>query len=172
MPRQAPPSVSLTPWRTVAAAGLGGLAFGWALFFGLDRLSLPLPVPPWLGAGAVTVVAAVIGWTARRTRRTVRRHEPIAPTAAVAQLALGKTALLGGAALAGAYLGVALHSSSFLDAELPRARAIGATASAVASVLLAIAGRRLERACEVPPAPPDEPSATPDDETGDSLDEG
>ncbi|MGC3954572.1 MAG: DUF3180 family protein, partial [Propionicimonas sp.] len=133
MPQQAPPSVSLTTWRTVAVAGFGGLAFGWALYFGLDRLSLPLPVPPWLGAGAITVVAALVGWTARRTRRTIRRHEPIAPTAGLALLALGKTALLGGAALAGGYLGVALHSASFLQADLPRARAIGALASVVAS---------------------------------------
>lgn len=167
MPPQAPPSVSLTAWRTVALVALGGVAGGWVLYFGLDRLSLPLPVPPLLGAGVVAVLAVVVGWLAYLTRRAIRRHEPIAPTSAMARLALGKTALLGGAALAGAYAGVALHATSFLEAELPRARAIGALWSLAACVVLAIAGRRLERACELPPPPPDKPDATPNDHTED-----
>lgn len=168
MPPQTPPSVSLTAWRTVAVVALGGAALGWALYFGLDRLSLPLPVPPLLGAGAIAVVAALVGWQAYRTRRTIRRREPMAPTAAVARLALGKTALLAGAALAGGYAGVALHAVSFLEAELPRARATGAAVSLLTSVILAFTGRRLERACEIPPPPPDGGSATPGDHTDDS----
>lgn len=172
MPPQTPPSVSLTPWRTVAVVTLGGGALGWALYFGLDRLSLPLPVPPLLGAGAIGVVAVIVGWQAYVTRRTLRRHEPMAPTAAVARLALGKTALLAGATLAGGYAGVVLYAASFLEAELPRARAVGAAFSVLAGVILAIAGRRLERACEIPPPPPDTPSATPDDHTEDSDETG
>lgn len=172
MPPQAPPSVSLTSWRTVAVVALGGAALGWALYFGLDRLSLPLPVPPLLGAGAITVVAAVVAWQAYVTRRTIRRHEPMPPTVAVARLALGKTALLAGAALAGGYAGVALHAMTFLEAELPRARAIGAAATLLASIILGFAGRRLERACEIPPPPPDGGSATPGDHTGDSDEAG
>ena len=168
MPAQTPPTVSLTAWRTVAVVALGGAALGWALFFGLDRLSLPLPVPPLLGAGAITVVAVVVGWQAYLTRRTIRRREPMTPTAGVARLALGKTALLAGAALAGGYAGVALHTLTFLQAELPRVRAVGATATLLASLVLAFAGRRLERACEIPPQPPDEGSATPGDQAGDS----
>lgn len=172
MPSQTPPSVSLTTWRTVAVTTLGGAALGWALYFGLDRLSLPLPVPPLLGAGGIAVVAAVVAWQAYLTRRTIRRGEPMTPTAAVARLALGKTALLAGAALAGGYAGVALHAAAFLEADLPRARALGAALTLVASIGLAVAGRRLERACEIPPPPPDGGSATPDDYTGDSDEPG
>lgn len=173
MPSQTPPSVSLTAWRTVAIVTLGGAAAGWALYFGLDRLSLPLPVPPLLGAGAIAVVALIVGWQAYLTWRTIRRRRAaMLPTAAVARLALGKTALLAGAALAGGYAGVALHSISFLEAELPRSRAVGAVASVVSSIALAAAGRWLERACEIPSPPPDEPPATPDDEAGDSEDAG
>lgn len=169
MSSQTPPTVSLTAWRTVAVVAVGGVAFGWALLFGLDRLSLPLPVPPLLGAAAMAVVAALVGWQAYLTWRTVhRRQEPMAPTAAVARLALGKTALLAGAALAGCYAGIALHAVSFLDADLPRARAIGAIASSVACLALAVAGRRLERACEVPPPPPEDPPATPGSQTDES----
>ncbi len=167
-----PPTVSLTAWRTVAVVALGGLAGGWALYFALDRLILPLPVPPLLGAGALAVVAALVGWQAYRTRRTIRRHEAMTPTAAVARLALGKSALLAGAALAGGYAGVALHSAWFLDAQLPRDRAIGAAVTALAAVILALAGRRLERACEIPPPPPEDPAATPGDHTGESGEPG
>lgn len=172
MPPQTPPSVTLTAWRTVGLLALSGAALGWVLYFGLDRLSQPLPVPPLLGAGAIVVVAALVAWQAYLTRRTIRRREPMAPTVAVARLALGKTALLAGAALAGGYTGVALHAMTFLEAELPRARAIGAAATLLASVILAFAGRRLERACEIPPPPPDEGSATPGDYTGDSGEAG
>ena len=172
MSPQTPPSVSLTAWRTVAVVALGGAALGWALYFGLDRLSLSLPVPPLLGAGAIAVVAAIVAWQAYLTRRTIRRHEPMPAMVAVARLAFGKTALLAGAALAGGYAGVTLHSLTFLEAELPRARAIGAGVTLLASVVLAFAGRRLERACEIPPPPPDEGSATPGDRAGDSDDPG
>ncbi len=171
MPSQ-PPTVSLTTWRTVAVVALGGLAVGWALYFALDRLTLPLPVPPLLGAGAITLVAVLVGWQAYRTRRTVRRREPMAPTAAVARLALGKSALLAGSALAGGYAGVALHAAGFLEAQLPRERAFGAAVTAVTAVILAVAGRRLERACEIPPPPPDDPAATPGDHPADSEDAG
>ena len=167
-----PPTVSLTTWRTVAAVALGGFALGWALYFSLDRLSLALPVPPLLGAGAIAVVAALVGWQARRTRRTIRRREPMAPTAAVARIALGKSALLAGAALAGGYAGVALHAAGFLEAQLPRERAIGAAVTALAAVILAVAGRRLERACELPPPSPDDPAATPGGHTGESDEAG
>ncbi len=172
MPPQTPSKVSLTSWRTVALVALGGAALGWALYFGLDRLSLPLPVPPLLGAGAIAVVAALVAWQAQLTRRAIRRGEPMAPSVAVARLALGKTALLAGAALAGGYAGVALHAVSFLEAELPRARAFGAATTLLASVILAFTGRRLERACEIPPPPPEEGSATPSDHTRDSDEPG
>lgn len=172
MPPQAPPSVSLTAWRTVAAVAVGAAAAGWTLYFALDRLNLPLPVPPLLAAGVIIVVAAVIGWLARLTRQTIRRREPLAPTAAVARLALGKSALLAGAALAGGYAGVALYAIPFLGAELPRSRALGAAASMLASIIVAVAGRCLERACEIPPSTPDEDSATPSDHTSESGDAG
>lgn len=159
------PSVGLTAWRSVGLAALVGAAATGALYFVLDRLSLPLPVPPLLGAGVIAIVAGIVGWQSYLTWRAIhRRRRPVQPRTAVALLALGKTALLAGAALAGGYAAIALHALTFLEAELPRARAIGAAWSLVASVGLAVAGRRLERACELPPEDPD---ATPDPEPDD-----
>lgn len=172
MPSSAPPSVSLIAWRTVGAVALGGAAAGWTLYFALDRANLPLPVPPVLAAGVILVVAAVVGWLARLTRQAIRRRDPLAPTGAVARLALGKSALLAGAALAGGYTGIVLYALPFLAAELPRTRALGAAASVLASIIVAVAGRRLERACEIPPPPPEEDSATPGGQTPESRDAG
>ena len=156
------PTVQPTGWRATALAALVGGAVGFGLFFALDRLHLALPVPPLLAAGALAVVALVVGWQAWSTRKTLhRRHETLQPTAAVALLALGKTALIAGAALAGAYAGIAVHTLPHLEAQLPRERIVGALASMLASIGLAIAGRMLERACEIPNPPPDDQTATP-----------
>jgi hypothetical protein len=167
------PSVRLTSWRTIGLAVLTGAAIGWGLFFGLDRLALPLPIPPLLGAGAIAVLAAIVGWQARQTHRTIqRRHEPVEPRTAVALLALGKTALIAGAALAGSYAAVVLFSLPNVEAESPQARVVGAGASLLACVGLAIAGRMLERACEIPNPPPDDQSATPEEDPGEPLTRG
>lgn len=156
------PSVRPTGWGTIGLAVVVGLAVAWGAFFGLDRLALPLPVPPLVGAAAIALIAAIVGWQARQTHRLIhRRHEPVPPNRAVALLALGKTALIGGAALAGAYAAVVVYSLPRLDAALPQARVIGAGASLLACIGLAIAGRMLERACEIPNPPRDDQSATP-----------
>ena len=167
------PTVRPTSWRTVALAVLTGAAVGWGLFFALDRLQQPLPVPPLFAAGTLAVVAALVGWQAYLTHGTLhRRHEPLAPTAGVALLALGKTALLAGAALAGAYAAIALHTVPNLDADLPRERIVGALASLIAAIGLGIAGRMLERACEIPNPPPDDQSATPTEDPGEDEERG
>lgn len=170
MPESPPsPSVRLTSWRTIALACLVGAAVGWGSFFALDRLSLPLPIPPLIAAGGIALVALIVGWQAFVTYRTVhRRHLLVQPTTGVALLALGKTALIAGAALAGGYAGIAIHALPNADAELPRERVIGAVASFVASIGLAIAGRLLERACEIPEPPPDDQSATPGEDPSES----
>ncbi len=165
------PTVRPTSWRSIALAALVGAAVGFGLFFGLDRLQQPLPVPPLIAAGSLAVLAAVVGWQARVTRITLhRRHETLTPTAGVALLALGKTALLAGAGLAGAYAAIAVHTLPQLEAALPRERIVGALASMLAALGLAVAGRLLERACEIPNPPPDDQSATPgEDPSEDEL---
>lgn len=162
------PTVRLTTWRTIALAVLVGAVVAWALFFGLDRLQQALPVPPVIAAGTLVVVAVGVGWQARLTHRTLHRGEGrLPPTTAVALLALGKTALIAGAVLAGGYAAIAIHALPNLDAQLPRDRIVGALASLVAAIGLAVAGRMLERACEIPNPPPEDQSATPTEDPGD-----
>ena len=106
-----------------------------------------------------------MGWQAWSTHVTLyRRHDQLQSSVAVALLALGKTGLIAGAALAGAYAGIAIHTVPHLDAQLPKERIVGALASMLAAIGLAIAGRMLERACEIPNPPPDDQSATPDED--------
>ncbi|MDQ7993204.1 MAG: DUF3180 domain-containing protein [Propionicimonas sp.] len=167
------PTVRLTSWRTIALSALVGAVVGWGVFFALDRLSLALPIPPLAGAGAIAVIAAVVGWQARQTRRAIhRRHERVQPNLAVALLALGKTAVIAGAALAGTYAAIVLYSLPHLDAESPRARVVGAGVSLLACVGLAVAGRMLERACEIPNPPPEDQSATPGEDPGEPRTRG
>lgn len=162
------PTVRLTTWRTIALAVLVGGVATWGLFFGLDRLQQALPVPPVIAAGTLAVVAAAVGWQAYLTHRTLhRRAGRLPPTTAVALLALGKTALIAGGVLAGGYAAIAIHALPNLDAQLPRERIVGALASLVAAIALAVAGRMLERACEIPNPPPEDQSATPTEDAED-----
>ena len=159
------PTVRPTGWRAIALAVLAGAAVGFGLFFALDRLHQPLPIPPLLAAGTLAVLAAAVGWQAWTTHVALhRRHEQLQPRVAVALLAMGKSGLIAGAALAGAYAGIAIHTVPHLDAQLPQERIIGALASLLACIGLAVAGRMLERACEIPNPPPDDQSATPDED--------
>ena len=59
--------------------------------------------------------------------------------------------MIGGTALAAGYATVAMRALPYLDAALPRERALVATAVALLSAVLAVAGWALERACRLPP---------------------
>lgn len=157
------PSIRPTPWRTVVLAGLIGALLGYALFAGLEAFGLEremrLPVAAVI---TIAVVALVVGWLAYLTYRTIHvRHRVMPPQQAVLLLALGKTVLLAGAALVGGYAAVAVHALPRFDAAFPRERVVAAGLAVVASLGLAIAGRMLERACQVPKQPPDDKGATP-----------
>lgn len=168
------PSVQLTSWRTVILAGLIGALFGYALFAGLEVFGLEhemrLPVAAVI---TIAVVAVVVGWLAYLTYRTIHvRRRTMAGQQAVLLLALGKTTLLAGAALVGGYAAIGLQALPRLDAAFPRERAVAAGLAVVASIVLAVAGRLLERACQVPREPPDDKGATPGELPDDNDTEG
>jgi hypothetical protein len=158
------PTVRPLPGRTVVLAVVGGAAVTWGVFTLLERFGWPLPPAPLLGAVAIGLLAAVTGWLAVRTHRAVQRQRvPVAPPRA---LALARTAALGGAALAGAYAAIAVHSLAHLAADLPRARLLGSALALLASLGLLAAGVALERACRIPDPPDDTDDATPGEEPG------
>ncbi|WP_157974018.1 DUF3180 domain-containing protein [Desertihabitans aurantiacus] len=131
-----------------AALGvLGALALA-ALFRALEATP---PMVPWLSPVALFVLVAFVGWLARSVHvRVQKRRERVEPSRAVAWLALGKAAALGGAVVAGGYLGYALSFITRLDAAAPRERVVFSAWSVVAGIALTVAGLALERACRVP----------------------
>lgn len=105
-----------------------------------------------LAAAVVAVLAVATALAARWTHRVVHvKREPIEPQRAVGLLLAGKAAMIGGTALAAGYATVAMRALPYLDAALPRERALVATAVALLSAVLAVAGWALERACQLPP---------------------
>ena len=68
----------------------------------------------------------------------------------VAFLVLGKASALGGALVAGGYLGYALSFVGRFDADGPRERVIRSLVAVVGGAALMAAGLLLERACKVP----------------------
>ncbi|MFT4297431.1 MAG: DUF3180 domain-containing protein [Micropruina sp.] len=153
------PSVQPTGRTALTVAGVVGAGLAWIALSGVENVGLPTPPVPLLTAVVLAVLAVAAWLAARWMHRTVQlRHQVVEPARAIAMLLAGKAALLGGTALAAGYAVVALRALPNLDAALPRERVLAAGASALLSVVLAFAGRALERACQVPPSDPDDES--------------
>lgn len=158
-----PPTGSVAPtgWQAIGVALVAGAGVGWSLFTALDAFGAPLPQLPLAITLLIAVLAALIGGQAAVTHRALQvRREVMPARRAVALLVLGKSALLTGAGLAGAYIAIAAYSWSRQDAALPRERVISSGVAVVASIALAAAGAFLERSCRIP-GPPDEDATPP-----------
>lgn len=144
-------TVGLTPWRTLVVAAVVGALAGWLVVVVANAFDALPPRVPWSAPIGLAVFAALVAALAHSTHQRLQvRRERMEPQRAVAFLVLGKTSALAGAAVAGGYLGFALMFLTRLDAETPRDRVIRAGVAVLASVVLAVAGLRLERACKVP----------------------
>lgn len=143
--------VTSTPRRALAVAALfGGLA-GWLLAVTTQALDLVPPSIPWSAPVGLFVVAALVGAIAWSTHQQIQvRRERMEPQRAVAFLVLGKASALGGALVAGGYLGYAIVFVTRFEAEGPRERVVRALVSIVGGLALGVAGLLLERACRVP----------------------
>ena len=108
------------------------------------------------------LIAVAALYLAVRTRRTLS-EDPAAldPRQAVIRLLLGKTSLLAGAFLAGGYVALVLLAVPALPAPLAIERLVHGGIAAIAGVLCAVAGRRLENACRIPPPSGDSDANTP-----------
>lgn len=151
-------------WLPLVISCAGAAALTWTGYAVGDVLGWSLPSVPLVAAALLGGVAVVIGWLAHLTRGQVAAAV-LAPERAVARLALARAAMVGGAALAGGYLGIGIHAIPRLVAPAPQERAWGALAGLIAAVGLAWAGASLEKACRVPD-PPENDAATPKDDPG------
>ena len=143
--------VTSTPRRALVVAALfGGLA-GWLLAVTTGALDVVPPSIPWTAPVGLFVVAALVGALARSTHQQIQvRRERMEPQRAVAFLVLGKASALGGALVAGGYLGYALSFVGSFQAEGPRERVVRSLVAVAGGVGLGVAGLLLERACRVP----------------------
>lgn len=116
-----------------------------------NALDLVAPIVPWTAPLALVLITALVGVLAYTTRQRIQiRHERMEPQRAVAFLVLGKASALGGALVAGAYLGFALNFVGRMDAAGPRDRVIRSAVAVGVGIVLCVAGLLLERACKVP----------------------
>ncbi len=146
-----------TPPAVLAVWAIGGLVVGWLVHPLSDRWGTP-PIVTWAQPGGLALVAAILGYTAWATWRTVHvRRERLDPSQAVNRLVLARACALVGALVGGAYLGYAL---SWLgsSAELAERRATGSGAAVLACVGVVVAALLLERACRVPTDGDQEPT--------------
>jgi MFS family permease len=143
--------VTSTPRRALVVAALfGGLA-GWLLAVTTEALNVVPPSIPWSAPIGLFVVGALVGAIAWTTHQQIQvRRERMDPQRAVAFLVLGKASALGGALVAGGYLGYALSFVGRLEAEGPRERVVHSLVAIVGGLGLTVAGLLLERACKVP----------------------
>ena len=146
------PSVEPTGATVLLIAGVTGAGLTWLALSAIEGLGWPAPAVPLLAAAVVAVLAVATALAARWTHRVVHvKREAIEPQRAVGLLLAGKAAMIGGTARAAGYATVAMRALPYLDAALPRERALVATAVALLSAVLAVAGWALERACQLPP---------------------
>lgn len=138
----------------VSSAVLTALLTAALAWFALDLWTrqggrlLPLP---WFAAVAIAIVAAVVlvlGWEVRRSVRG-QRSTPLDPLFAARVVVLAKAAVFGGAVLAGWYAAQALVVLSNVSG-LRRDRLVVAGVTALAAVLLAVAGFIAQRWCRLP----------------------
>ncbi len=150
------PRLRPTPPTLLGALALVGLVGGWALRPVAVWLDRPAPRVGWMPALALLLVAALVGYTAWTTYRSLHRRHPrrdagLAPIRshqAVNRLALGKASALIGALVAGGYLGYCL-SWLGLPPQTAVPRVVRGLAAAVAAGLLVVSALALERACRV-----------------------
>jgi ABC-type Fe3+-siderophore transport system permease subunit len=143
--------VTSTPRRALVVAALfGGLA-GWLLAVTTSAMDVVPPSIPWSAPVGLFVVGALVGALAWSTHQQIQvRRQRMEPQRAVAFLVLGKASALGGALVAGGYLGYALSFVGRFEAEGPRERVVRSLVAMVGGLALGAAGLLLERACRVP----------------------
>ena len=138
-----------TPPGVIVGWAVAGLVLGWALHPVSDRLGRVPPLVTWGQPLALFLLAAILGYVAWATWRTVHvRRERLLPHQAVNRLVLARACALVAALVAGGYLGYGL---SWVNdpAELADDRLWRSVVAAAAGLLGVGAAVLLERACRI-----------------------
>lgn len=144
------PTVEPTAWRQVGPATVLGFAGSWLVLTMAQDRGTPLPLVGPIAWATVFLIAAGIGWLAWQTRRQVgARPDTLDPRQALTLVLLGKASVLGGAALAGAYVGLLGLAANAWPAPLAVDRVTHGGVAFVGCVAWAVAGWALERSCRI-----------------------
>lgn len=136
-----------TPPGVVVGWSLAGLVGGGALHVVSDRLGNVPPHVSWAQPLALLLLAAILGYVAWATWRTVHvRRERLLPHQAVNRLVLARACVLVAGLVGGAYLGYGL---SWIDAAEDNGRMWPSLAAGGAGLLGVVAALLLERACRI-----------------------
>jgi hypothetical protein len=136
-----------TPPGVVVGWALAGLVCGWGLHLVSDRMGNVPPLVSWAQPLALLLLAAILGYVAWATWRTVHvRRERLLPHQAVNRLVLARACVLVAALVGGGYLGYAL---SWIGAAEDNGRLWPSLAGGGAGLLGVVAALLLERACRI-----------------------
>ncbi|GAB3622465.1 hypothetical protein GCM10027418_05470 [Mariniluteicoccus endophyticus] len=144
------PTITPTSALDLGAAALVGGVGSWMLTKTLERVNGEPPTLTWVGVGFLAALAAAVVVYAIRMPKEIADeggHVPGDPRPALVRLALGKSALLGGAALTAGYLVFAWLFVDFLDVPASRERVIHGVLSGLLALVVTGAGWWIERSC-------------------------
>lgn len=157
----AEPTVRPIGWVELATAACLGGAVGAVVKLALEQALGAAPAP--VGTGIVLLgIAGLIGAMARAAHQRLQvKKERIRPELALRWLAFGRTAMVGGAALAAWFALWALASWPVWETPLGKSRTIWSVVAAVGAVALLVAGRWLETGMRVRPSDDEDEEETP-----------
>lgn len=156
-PELHPGALRPTSAPTLLGWALAGLLIGWAVHPISDALDRIPPLISWAQPLALVLLAAILGYTAWATNRSVHvRRQALLANQAMNRFILARACAIVGALVAGGYAGYAL---SWIGdpAEMADDRLLRSGVACAAGVLALIAALLLERACRVPPDSDGEP---------------
>lgn len=140
--------MTLTTPRQIAVSAMAGAAFSGLALTLFDLTNTFPPVVPW-SVPAVLTVMAVGAWVYARGLPTRIENHTLTSLEAVRALVVAKSMVMTGAVLAGGHAVYVGRFLGALSADQPAARALHGAGTIVASLLLALAGWTLEKACIV-----------------------
>lgn len=142
---------------TLVIAALVGVASAYGLDSLLALRGFAVVVPPVSLAIALVLIGGVLVALAWPVRRAAAGERRIDPFYALRVVVLAKSSAVAGALLAGASAGVLLYLVT--RAVVPLGSSLAAGGTAVAAVLLLVAGLVAEHWCALPPDDPTEEAA-------------
>jgi len=149
--------VTRTRPLTLVIAALVGVASAYGLDSLLALRGFAVVVPPISLAIALVLIGGVLVALAWPVRRAAAGERRIDPFYALRVVVLAKSSAVAGALLAGASVGVLLYLVT--RAVVPLGSSLAAGGTAVAAVLLLVAGLVAEHWCALPPDDPTEEAA-------------